>query len=81
MTEMKVNSKLFNEWKRLGHRIGLLKSVAQNDMQVSQEDIDGWFEMADDLYDKFYALIESTANHYEIKRSPDQLNKRSPLNR
>lgn len=77
MIEIKGNKKLFEKWNSLGYKIQLMRNIAQNDMEVSQEEIDSWFELVNSLRLDLYNLTEATIGHYNLKISSECLNKLS----
>lgn len=69
MIELMANKELFEKWNLLGRDIQLHRSIAQNDIEVSQEQVDCWFELMTDLQNEFQSLIGETVEHYDLERS------------
>jgi len=57
------NEEIFDEWRTLGAHISTLASVAQNDMMVSEEQIQEWVKLTEELNDKFNRLVTETLHH------------------
>ncbi len=66
--ELKASKELFEKWSRLGRDIQLHRSIAQNDMEVNQGQIDGWFELMANLQNEFQSLIDETVDHYNLSK-------------
>lgn len=41
---IKTNAHLFDECKRISRRVEMLSAIVQNDMEVTEEDLNGWIE-------------------------------------
>lgn len=42
--KIKANNDLFERWRLLGSRIIALSSIVQNDMDVTEAQVEGWIE-------------------------------------
>ena len=60
MPVVRADKLLFERWDRLALRIGALKAICQNDVEVSDEQVSAWVERASELRDEMERLIGDT---------------------
>jgi len=61
---------LFGKWKELGHCVGGLRSIVQNDMHIGVQDIKNWKQQYQSLTQEINNLFKETLRH--ITGSPMQ---------
>ena len=59
--KIETDEKLFNRWKELGRKISCQAAIAQNDMEVTKQDIVNWSKDIQGLKAEFKILIRDTS--------------------
>lgn len=61
--KIKSNEELFNEWQRLSLRLLHVRSIVQNDIESSPEEVREWMDGARELKEDLAALIQKTETY------------------
>ena len=61
--KVKANENLFNEFEDLSLRIGEMKSIVQNDMEITEEDISDFSERMNEISTRIYDLTYKVVTH------------------
>lgn len=61
--KIKSNEELFNEWQRLSLRLLHVRSIVQNDIESSPEEVKEWMDGARELKEDLTTLIQKTETY------------------
>lgn len=63
MITIRANEELFKKWKFLGMQIGLLSSIVQNDIDISEEQLQQFVQEYNDLRKEMQDIMALTFIH------------------
>jgi len=61
---VKANEDLFEKWRSLGVKISNLSAIAQNDMEVTEEQVIEWAEYVKELLNTLLILRNETLKQF-----------------
>jgi hypothetical protein len=67
--KIKADEKLFNKWKMLGMKIGMLSSIVQNDMIIPEEQYHEFIEEYNELRKEMQDIMALTLKRINYKSS------------